>query len=86
MLEIKPLKRLDAMVRIPGSKSYTQRAMVIAALAEEKTFLRDALLSEDTRILAAALGALGAVIRTEGAGMMIRGNGGGSFVPPGRST
>jgi 3-phosphoshikimate 1-carboxyvinyltransferase len=76
MVEIKPLKRLDATVRIPGSKSYTQRAMVIAALAEGQSILRDSLLSEDTRILATALSDLGADIRTEGTEMMIRGNGG----------
>ena len=72
-MEIKPLKRLDATVRIPGSKSYTQRAMVIAALAEGESLLRDVLLSEDTRILAAALGDLGAGIRIEGTEMMVRG-------------
>jgi 3-phosphoshikimate 1-carboxyvinyltransferase len=76
MVEIKPLERLDATVRIPGSKSYTQRAMVIAALAEGQSILRDSLLSEDTRILATALSDLGADIRTEGTEMMIRGNGG----------
>ena len=54
-VEIRPLDRLDATVRIPGSKSYTQRAMVIAALAEGESILTGPLLSEDTRILAAAL-------------------------------
>ena len=34
MIAIEPLGTLDAAVRVPGSKSYTQRAMVIAALAE----------------------------------------------------
>jgi 3-phosphoshikimate 1-carboxyvinyltransferase len=75
-VEIKPLERLDATVRIPGSKSYTQRAMVIAALAEGESILQNPLLSDDTRILAAALGNLGADIRSEGTGMVIRGNGG----------
>ncbi len=76
MGEIKPLERLDTTVRIPGSKSYTQRAMVIAALAEGESLLQDVLLSEDTRILSAALGEMGADIRTEGTEMMIRGSGG----------
>jgi len=75
-VEIKPLERLDATVRIPGSKSYTQRAMVIAALAEGESILQDPLLSDDTRILAAALGDLGADIRSEGTRTVIRGNGG----------
>ncbi len=75
-MEIKPLERLEATVRIPGSKSYTQRAMVIAALAEGESILYDPLLSLDTGVLAAALGDLGADIRSEGARTVIRGNGG----------
>ena len=59
MIEIKPLERLDATVRIPGSKSYTQRAMVIAALAEGESRLTEVLLAEDTAILARALEATG---------------------------
>ncbi|MEK6654360.1 MAG: 3-phosphoshikimate 1-carboxyvinyltransferase, partial [Thermodesulfobacteriota bacterium] len=66
MVEIEPLERLDATVRIPGSKSYTQRAMVIAALAEGESLLREVLLSEDTGVLAEALRDLGADIRTAG--------------------
>ncbi len=73
MVEIKPLDRLDATVRIPGSKSYTQRAMVIAALAQGESILKDVLLSEDTRILGAALGDLGAGIRIEGTNMAVCG-------------
>src|SRR3989339_1124766 len=76
MVEIKPLGRLEATVRIPGSKSYTQRAMVIAALAEGESILRDALLSEDTRILADALDDMGADIRSDGTKTVIRGNSG----------
>ena len=76
MIAIEPLGTLDAAVRIPGSKSYTQRAMVIAALAEGESVLRDPLLSEDTLLLAEALRLLGAEVRTEGAQMTVRGTGG----------
>lgn len=75
-MEIRPINRLDATVRVPGSKSYTQRAMVIAALAEGESLLEDPLLSEDTRILAAALGDLGVGIRTEDTRMAVCGNNG----------
>jgi len=75
MVEIKPLERLDATVRIPGSKSYTQRAMVIAALAEGESRLRDVLIAEDTDLLAVALGALGANIRRDGRDMIVAGTG-----------
>lgn len=76
MIEVKPLEALDATVRIPGSKSYTQRAMVIAALAEGESRLTEVLAAEDTELLGRALGALGADIRTTGAEMAVRGTGG----------
>lgn len=82
MLEIKPLSRLDATVRAPGSKSYTQRAMIIAALAEGESRLRDVLISEDTELLAEALRALGAAIRTEGRDMIVAGTAGRIARPP----
>jgi 3-phosphoshikimate 1-carboxyvinyltransferase len=75
-VEIKPLTDLDATVRVPGSKSYTQRAMVIAALAEGESVLHDPLLSEDTLHLAEALRLLGAEVTAEGTTMTIRGTGG----------
>jgi 3-phosphoshikimate 1-carboxyvinyltransferase len=82
MMAIRPLGGLDAVVRMPGSKSYTQRAMVIAALAEGESLLRDALLSEDTRGLAGALRLLGADVRTTDAEMIIHGAGGKIVRPP----
>jgi 3-phosphoshikimate 1-carboxyvinyltransferase len=81
MIAIEPLGTLDAAVRVPGSKSYTQRAMVIAALAEGESVLRDPLFSEDTLLLAEALRLLGAEVRTEGARMTVRGTGGRITVP-----
>jgi len=82
MMEIRPLGGVDAAVRMPGSKSYTQRAMVIAALADGESLLRDPLLSEDTLGLAGALGLLGADVRTTDAGMTLRGAGGRITRPP----
>jgi 3-phosphoshikimate 1-carboxyvinyltransferase len=76
MIAIEPLGTMDAVVRVPGSKSYTQRAMVIAALAEGESVLRDPLLSEDTLLLAEALRLLGAEVRAEGGEMTVRGTGG----------
>jgi 3-phosphoshikimate 1-carboxyvinyltransferase len=76
MIEVKPLEHLDATVRIPGSKSYSQRAMIIASLAQGESRLTDLLLSEDTELLGRALEAMGADIRTAGTDMTIRGTGG----------
>ena len=46
-------------VRVPGSKSLTNRALIVAALANGETTLTGALDSEDTRVMVAALGKLG---------------------------
>lgn len=54
-----PLSGIDARVRLPGSKSYTNRHIAISALAVEPTELRNALISDDTRYLASAVTALG---------------------------
>jgi len=75
-MEIKPIRHLDAAVKMPGSKSYTQRALVIAALAEGKSFLRYALLSVDTQYLMEALRALGAQILVHNDDVIVRGTGG----------
>jgi 3-phosphoshikimate 1-carboxyvinyltransferase len=48
-----------AIVHVPGSKSLTNRALVVAALAEGASLLTGALDCEDTRIMIAALRTLG---------------------------
>lgn len=53
---------VDALVRVPGSKSLTARWMLLAAIAEEPTELRGALVSRDTRLMRDALERLGAVL------------------------
>jgi 3-phosphoshikimate 1-carboxyvinyltransferase len=59
-LEIKPiLHPLNASVRIPGSKSLTNRALLIAALANGRTKLTNALFSDDSKYFAQALQTLG---------------------------
>ncbi len=49
----------DADVRLPGSKSITNRALLIAALAEGTTRLERVLFAEDTRAMLGALDELG---------------------------
>lgn len=53
---------LDAVVRLPGSKSLTNRYLVLAALAEDPSRIRVPLRSRDTLLMAAALRTLGAAI------------------------
>lgn len=50
---------LDATVRLPGSKSMTARALVLAALADRPCRVRDPLRARDTDLMAAGLRALG---------------------------
>ncbi|MDR2257366.1 MAG: 3-phosphoshikimate 1-carboxyvinyltransferase [Arthrobacter sp.] len=58
--------RLDATVELPGSKSLTNRHLLLAALAGEPTRLTAPLDSRDTRLMAAALRTLGAGVDTGG--------------------
>lgn len=57
-----PSTPLDATVRLPGSKSLTNRYLVIAALADGPSRLRSPLRSRDTELMAGALQALGVEI------------------------
>jgi 3-phosphoshikimate 1-carboxyvinyltransferase len=57
---------VEAVVSLPGSKSLTNRALVLAALADAPSVVRRALRSRDTLLMAAALGALGAELDTAG--------------------
>ena len=63
---------LDAVLRLPGSKSLTNRELVLAALADGPGVLRAPLRSRDTGLMAAALRALGAEIADEGPDWRIR--------------
>ena len=53
---------LSATVRLPGSKSLTNRELVLAALASEPTTLAGALVSRDSSLMIAALRSLGATV------------------------
>jgi 3-phosphoshikimate 1-carboxyvinyltransferase len=64
-----PVRRpIDADVVVPGSKSITNRAMPIAALARGESELTGLLLSDDTRYMAEALRALGLSVEIDEAG------------------
>ncbi|MBN2179022.1 MAG: 3-phosphoshikimate 1-carboxyvinyltransferase [Deltaproteobacteria bacterium] len=75
MREIKRLKNLKGTVMVPGSKSLTQRALVIAALAHGRSHLTNPLLSEDTNYLIDALRSLGTDIRVSKDTIAIEGSG-----------
>ncbi|MFL5758317.1 MAG: 3-phosphoshikimate 1-carboxyvinyltransferase [Thermomicrobiales bacterium] len=81
VLEIAPVTRpIEAIARIPGSKSITNRALLIAALAEGESVLIGALFSDDTRYMAEALAALGIAVESDEAAEQFAVHGlGGSF-------
>ncbi|AEE46790.1 3-phosphoshikimate 1-carboxyvinyltransferase [Cellulomonas fimi] len=55
---------LDALVEVPGSKSLSNRYLVLAALADGPSRLRSVLSSRDTRLMAGALETLGVGVET----------------------
>lgn len=68
-LAIQPLRRPPRTTwRVPGSKSLTNRALLLAALAEGESVLTGALASDDTRYMEQALRALGVTMQAEDAG------------------
>jgi 3-phosphoshikimate 1-carboxyvinyltransferase len=79
-LEVTPLKKPpDATIRVPGSKSVTNRALIIAALAEGGSRILNPLFSDDTFWLMNALVRLGIGVRAdkEKGEVYVSGQGGG---------
>ena len=67
---------VSTTVSVPGSKSLTQRALIVAALAEGNSFIRHALIAEDTLHLISGLQAIGAGIESADGGYQVSGNAG----------
>jgi len=89
LIEIVPLSApVRAEITVPGSKSITNRALILAALADGETILRGALWSEDTQVMVDCLRELGFIVNEEpdpaetcNRTITVYGNGG--AVPPG---
>ncbi|GAA2748701.1 3-phosphoshikimate 1-carboxyvinyltransferase [Amnibacterium kyonggiense] len=62
---------LDATVRLPGSKSLTNRELVLSALADGPSRLRDALIARDTELMVAALRSLGTGVERDGEDLVV---------------
>src|ERR1035437_3590146 len=66
LIDILPLDQpVPAGITVPGSKSITNRALILAALADGETVLRGALWSEDTQIMVECLQELGFMVNVE---------------------
>ncbi len=74
-------KPVRGSVTLPGSKSITNRALILAALGRQTVTLHDALFSRDTRIMVAALQALGFTVATDELALTITITGRGGEIP-----
>ena len=58
-IDLQPVMHVEGVVRLPGSKSISNRILLLAALAEGETKIVDLLDSDDTQVMLGALRALG---------------------------
>jgi 3-phosphoshikimate 1-carboxyvinyltransferase len=75
-LDLPPMNGASGTVRLPGSKSISNRVLLLAGLAQGTTAVHDLLDSDDTRVMLDALRALGCALRTDGAVLHVTGLGG----------
>jgi 3-phosphoshikimate 1-carboxyvinyltransferase len=64
-IDLPPLNGASGTVRLPGSKSISNRVLLLAGLAAGTTTVHDLLDSDDTRVMLDALAALGCTLRHE---------------------
>ena len=81
MIEIQPASALRATVAAPPSKSYTNRAYIVAALADGTVRLENPLFSDDTRTMREALLQFGVPVEEEEKAAVVLGKGGKLIVP-----
>ena len=65
-LDLPPLNAASGTVQLPGSKSISNRVLLLAGLAAGTTAVHDLLDSDDTRVMLQALATLGCTLRHEG--------------------
>lgn len=83
-LAVTPLSApLDAVVRVPGSKSITNRALVVAALAHGTSRLEGVLFADDTEAMLDGLARLGVELQVDRDAEVVTVTGTGGRVPPG---
>src|SRR2546430_5111054 len=72
-LELKPARRARGTVRLPGSKSISNRVLLLASLAGGETEVTGLLDAEDTRVMREALTRLGVTLTEHAGGVRLRG-------------
>ncbi|TFZ05807.1 bifunctional 3-phosphoshikimate 1-carboxyvinyltransferase/cytidylate kinase [Ramlibacter henchirensis] len=74
-LDIPAFDTAGGQVRLPGSKSISNRVLLLAALSEGTTVVHDLLDSDDTRVMLDALRALGCAVAAQGTSVQVTGFG-----------
>jgi 3-phosphoshikimate 1-carboxyvinyltransferase len=74
-MRIQPATRIRGQLSVPGDKSISHRAAIIAALAEGSSHLSNYSTSQDCASTLACLRSLGVAIRQEGSGVRVAGRG-----------
>ena len=77
---------IEGTIRPPGSKSYTNRALLLAGLASGTSTLTGALFSDDTMHMARGLAALGLAVCSDEAARIFTVTGGGGMIPAARAS
>ncbi len=75
-VQIGPQAAAQGSLRVPGSKSLTNRALIAAALADGTTTLDGALVAEDSEVMVRALGQLGVRVESRADRLVVQGAGG----------
>ncbi len=75
-LDLVPFARASGTVRLPGSKSISNRVLLLAALSNGETSITNLLDSDDTRVMIAALRNIGVAVREDGERVVVGGTGG----------
>ncbi len=75
-LDLPPLQSAQGTVILPGSKSISNRVLLMAALCQGVTDIHDLLDSDDTRVMLSALQTLGCTLERHGSTLRITGLGG----------
>nr|WP_315473331.1 bifunctional 3-phosphoshikimate 1-carboxyvinyltransferase/cytidylate kinase [uncultured Rhodoferax sp.] len=75
-LDLPPLAHAAGTVTLPGSKSISNRVLLLAAMSAGTTTIHDLLDSDDTRVMLVALRTLGCGVQESGATVRITGLGG----------
>ncbi|HEY9207574.1 bifunctional 3-phosphoshikimate 1-carboxyvinyltransferase/cytidylate kinase [Acidovorax soli] len=83
-LDLPPLQTASGNVHLPGSKSISNRVLLLAALSAGTTTVHDLLASDDTRVMLDALRQIGCTVDEAGSTVRITGLGGRTPLSPAR--